>query len=192
MTEPIKLPPLPRPPIHLSNWTNELCEWAKDYARLAVEQATAELRAEVERLRADYGNACKTVAQMHAAATGRPGEGPRLGVVEDMAAMHAEVERLRANRDFWHQACLQAQEHRDGANASNAAWEAETVKLRAECERLRALIRLDDAEWRDKHIHSCGGESFQSWLVSVYLPVPLSEQDKSPEAALERALKEPK
>jgi len=41
MTEPIKLPPLPRPPIHLSGWTNELCEWAKDYACLAVEQAVA-------------------------------------------------------------------------------------------------------------------------------------------------------
>ncbi len=56
------------------------------------------------------------------------------------AAVAAEVERLRANRDFWHQACLQAQEHRDGANASNAVWEAETVKLRAEVERLRAAL----------------------------------------------------
>jgi hypothetical protein len=41
MTEPIKLPQLQRPPIHLSGWTNELCEWAKGYARLAVEQAVA-------------------------------------------------------------------------------------------------------------------------------------------------------
>jgi F0F1-type ATP synthase membrane subunit b/b' len=41
MTEPIKLPPcIPA--------TSE----ARNYARLAVEQATAELRAEVERLRA--------------------------------------------------------------------------------------------------------------------------------------------
>jgi hypothetical protein len=32
---------------------------------------------------------------MHAAATGRPGEGPRLGVVEDVAAVREEVERLR-------------------------------------------------------------------------------------------------
>jgi hypothetical protein len=47
VTEPIKLPPLPKPPIHLSGWTNELCDWAVDYARLAVEQATAELRAEL-------------------------------------------------------------------------------------------------------------------------------------------------
>jgi hypothetical protein len=55
----------------------------------------AKLRAEVERLQQDYGRACKLVADMHAAATGRPGEGPRHGVVEDVAAVRAEVERLR-------------------------------------------------------------------------------------------------
>ena len=49
MTEPIKLPPIPTEWQRV--WTNELCEWTKDYARLAVEQNTAELRAEVERLR---------------------------------------------------------------------------------------------------------------------------------------------
>jgi hypothetical protein len=61
-------------------------------------------------------------------------------------------------------------------------------RLSEQVVKLRALIRLDDVEWRDKHIHPCGGESFQNWLVHVYLPVPLSENDKSPEAALERAL----
>jgi hypothetical protein len=53
MTEPIKLPPLPRPPIHLSGWTNELCEWAKNYARLAVEQAAADLRERLAKAEAD-------------------------------------------------------------------------------------------------------------------------------------------
>jgi hypothetical protein len=66
--------------------------------------------------------------------------------------------------------------------------ERELTAAKAEVEALRALIRLDDVEWRDKHIRPCGGESFQNWLVHVYLPVPLSENDKSPEAALERAL----
>ena len=70
--------------------------------------------------------------------------------------------------------------------------ERELTAAKAEVERLRALIRLDDAEWCDKHMYPSGGETFQQWLVSVYLPVPLSEQDKSPEAALERALKETK
>ncbi len=53
MSEPIKLPDLPRPPIHLSGWTNELCEWAKDYARRAVEQNTAGAKAECDALRAE-------------------------------------------------------------------------------------------------------------------------------------------
>lgn len=49
---------------------------------------------------------------------------------------------------------------------------------------------LRHAEWSDKHIHPCNGETYQTWEVTVYLPVPLSQADKSPEAALRRALKE--
>jgi hypothetical protein len=70
-----------------------------------------------------------------------------------------------------------------GAMAHEAA--AELRQLHEENERLRALIRLDDAEWRDKEIW---GDAYQAWLVQVYLPVPLSAADKSPEAALQRAL----
>lgn len=80
-----------------------------------------------------------------------------------------------------------------GAMAHEAAAElrrlqAENERLRAENERLRALIRLDDAEWRDKEIWPVRGDAYQAWLVQVYLPVPLSAADKSPEAALQRAL----
>jgi hypothetical protein len=46
MSEPIKLPPMPDP----WNFTRPTVE---GYARLAVEQNTADLRAEVERLRVD-------------------------------------------------------------------------------------------------------------------------------------------
>jgi hypothetical protein len=62
---------------------------------------------------------------------------------------------------------------------------AELRRLHGENERLRALIRLDNAEWRDKEIW---GDAYQAWVVQVYLPVPLSAADKMPEAALERAL----
>ena len=65
----------------------------------------------------------------------------------------------------------------------------ECAHLRAEVKRLRELIWLGDAEWCDKHIYPVGGAAHQNWLVRVYLPVPLSAKDKSPEAALERALK---
>lgn len=44
------------------------------------------------------------------------------------------------------------------------------------------------AEWQDKLIHPCNGETFQTWKLTVYLPVPLHQADKSPEAALQRAL----
>ena len=47
---------------------------------------------------------------------------------------------------------------------------------------------LPHAEWQDKHIHPVGRESYQNWKVTVYLPVPLSEADKSPQAALARAV----
>ncbi len=77
-----------------------------------------------------------------------------------------------------------------GAMAHEAA--AELRRLHTENERLRALIRLDDAEWRDNEMWLGGciryGDAYQAWLVQVYLPVPLSAADKSPEAALERAL----
>lgn len=48
---------------------------------------------------------------------------------------------------------------------------------------------LPHAEWEDKHIHPVGSESFQNWRISIRLPVPLSEPDKSPEAALLRLLR---
>ena len=47
---------------------------------------------------------------------------------------------------------------------------------------------LPHAEWQDKHIHPVGRETYQNWKVTVYLPVPLSEADKSPQAALARAV----
>lgn len=47
---------------------------------------------------------------------------------------------------------------------------------------------LPHAEWQDKHIHPVGRETHQNWKVTVYLPVPLSEADKSPQAALTRAV----
>ena len=56
----------------------------------------------------------------------------------------------------------------------------------------RAEALLSDAvrhaEWQDKHIYPFRGETFQTWKLTIYLPVRLSETDKSPEAALRRAL----
>lgn len=50
--------------------------------------------ADAERFKADHLAACKTIADMHEAATGRTGMGPIRGVVEDVADVRARAERL--------------------------------------------------------------------------------------------------
>lgn len=54
----------------------------------------AQAEAERDALRANYSKVCKLVADMHASATGRPGEGPRLGVIEDVTAVRVERDAL--------------------------------------------------------------------------------------------------
>lgn len=56
--------------------------------------AIAALKAENERLKEDYERACKTVADMHAAAVGEI-MGPKRGVVEDVADIRTELEQYR-------------------------------------------------------------------------------------------------
>ena len=70
----------------------------------------------------------------------------------------------------------------------------ENQRLKSQCDALLSILResLRHAEWCDKHIHPFDGETFQNWQISIYLPVRLSETDKSPEAALNRLLKENK
>jgi hypothetical protein len=50
------------------------------------------------------------------------------------------------------------------------------------------LDALFDAEWRDKLVTPVGEERYQNWRISLFLPVPESATDKSPKAALARAL----
>ena len=56
---------------------------------------TIALQLELESAKEDYLNACKLVADMHAAAVGEV-TGPRLGVVEDVAAIKTERDELLA------------------------------------------------------------------------------------------------
>ena len=49
---------------------------------------------------------------------------------------------------------------------------------------------LRHAEWHDKHIYPYRGETYQTWKLTVFLPVKLSAKDKTPETALRRALEE--
>lgn len=58
-----------------------------------------ELAADAERFKQDHLGACKTIAEMHAAATGRTGEGPVRGVVEDVADVRTALLRAEQERD---------------------------------------------------------------------------------------------
>ena len=62
--------------------------------------------------------------------------------------------------------------------------------LEAQRDALLGLLRaeLPHAEWQDKIIHPYRGESWQNWKISIWLPVPVSASDRSPEAALTRAV----
>ncbi|MGC5343666.1 hypothetical protein [Streptomyces sp. DT171] len=92
----------------------EQCDAPADYlastaAHAWVQRAEAEQRAETaeqdaERFKADHEAACRTIADMHEAATGRTGMGPIRGVVEDVADVRARAQEMETDRDRWRDA----------------------------------------------------------------------------------------
>ncbi|MFI9339999.1 hypothetical protein ACIG0D_01785 [Streptomyces sp. NPDC052773] len=64
-----------------------------------MDQTTTELAADAEHYKRDYLNACKTIADMHAAATGRSDLGPIRGVVEDVEDVRLRAEAAEKERD---------------------------------------------------------------------------------------------
>ena len=81
-----------------------MAERLKDLHKEREQRAIAHLdeaRAEVERLKADYERACATIAEMHAAVSGRMGDGPRRGVVEDVQDLAASEARLAEALVAW-------------------------------------------------------------------------------------------
>lgn len=95
-------------------------------------------------------------------------------VVEDSQRTAAELRRL-----------YQENEEDQGVIA---VWRGRTQRAEAQRDALFEVLKsaLRHAEWRDKIIYPSGGEEFQNWMISIYLPVPLSASDKSPETALDR------
>lgn len=68
----------------------------RDHEAAAREQA----QQDAERYKADHLAACRTIAEIHKAATGRTGMGPVRGVVEDVADVRARAEQA-AERVKW-------------------------------------------------------------------------------------------
>lgn len=58
--------------------------------------------------------------------------------------------------------------------------------------KLRKYLRRDlaYAEWHDKVIHYCDGDSVQNWSLSLLLPVPIDSKNKSAKRALKRFFKQ--
>lgn len=67
---------------------------------------TIALQLELESAKEAYLNACKLVADMHAAAVGEV-TGPRLGVVEDVAALKAERDEAMKDAERYRYLCGQ-------------------------------------------------------------------------------------
>lgn len=94
----------------------------------------------------------------------------------DVSGLQARISELEAdNSTLYHAVAQEAQR---------------ALKLEAENAALRALLThaARDAQFQEKHIHPVGGPTYQNWLLDVYLPVPLTETDKSVERALEAYL----
>ncbi|MFD3902991.1 hypothetical protein HXS80_20595 [Streptomyces sp. CB04723] len=66
-------------------------------AAAAWQQRAEAAEQDAERFKADHEAACRTVALMHEAATGRTGMGPIRGVVEDVADVRARAKETEAN-----------------------------------------------------------------------------------------------
>lgn len=68
-----------------------------------VAEAMLRMEGEIEEQKGNYLRCCQLVAEMHAAATGEPGNGPKRGVVEDVEDLRAEWDSVVtwARRAYW-------------------------------------------------------------------------------------------
>lgn len=110
-----------------------------------------ELAADAERFKQDHLGACQTIAEMHAAATGRTGEGPVRGVVEDVADVRT--------------AMLRAEEERDGAYRERTHLLAWLATLHAPHAVLAPALDIDDEDgWHLLFLNVAGRQL--SWHIS--------------------------
>jgi hypothetical protein len=98
----------------------------------------ASLRVQLDQAKQDHMSACRLVADMHAAATGRPGEGPVRGVVEDVADLRHQLQDMERERDV---SRGNAQMHMEAARDLAVQLEA----AQAECLLLREFFAADQA-----------------------------------------------
>jgi hypothetical protein len=120
--------------------------------------AEAELRYECDEMRRSYEGACGTIADMHAAATGREGMGPVRGVVEDVEDVRKraeDVERKLSESEALGHRLLQRAELAEAVTAqTKALLDRRTRTLRERAEqaeaKLQAFVEAQQRELVDR------------------------------------------
>ena len=111
-------------------WYSANCEAEQAAYDLVRSPDFAGLVDEVEKLREDYLRTCRLVAEMHGAAVGKLGEGPKRGVVEDVLDVRLRAEAAEAEA---YGLKLRAQDdaiERDDLSAKLAAAELNDARYR--------------------------------------------------------------
>lgn len=88
--------------------------------------------------------------------------------------LRAEIERTKANRDYWWNAAIEAQTHRDGANLRVDLRDTEIAQLKAENERLEAayeVVKQDCWNLTEKVIPNLHAE-IEQLKAQLALPEP--------------------
>ena len=117
---------------------------------------------------------------------------PPAAAPDDVEALRRDAERLREEVRNWKKSFVGYVyvKNEDYAEliGKRDALKTDNERLAAQGDALlRVLCRaMNGAEWADKHIHSDADEAVQNWELKISLPVPLSEPDKSLEAAFHR------
>ncbi len=99
---------------------------------------------ELARAKRDHDGACSTIALMHEAATGRKGDGPRLGVVEDVQFLRLQRDEARSRLHLLVDVAHELKAERDAARGRAGVLHAEANAVQAAlCEVHRSLDIAD-------------------------------------------------
>ncbi|MER7697019.1 hypothetical protein [Streptomyces sp. NPDC096095] len=101
-----------------------------------------ELAQDAERFKADHLAACRTIAEMHEAATGRTGMGAIRGVVEDVADVRARAEELSLLNQTACKALDTMQHDRDAQRARAEQAEAERDQAQRDAKEAKERARI--------------------------------------------------
>jgi len=83
----------------------------KTVLELKVNADPTEVARAMEILKNDYHDACKLIAQMHGAAVGKFGDGPKRGIVEDVEDLRTELIGLQEENAELKKQLVQALRH---------------------------------------------------------------------------------